>query len=363
MTNQAEIRLRLGEGWISGFLSALLGLSALGGALCFHFPELLTTADLRESYDVELLREVLYWCIVVASVCGAINFLFDHGRKHAIVGLAAAAVAALLGGSSIEATGAPSSSSSIGLDWLILDLLVSGLIFVPLEKVFRQRVQLVLRKQWRTDLQYFALTHLLISYVLLVTVNAVPSLFGWAVSESLRDTVRSWPVWVQFLVAALCADMAQYWVHRLYHSKYMWKMHAVHHSAPVMDWLAGSRLHLVEVLLTRVAVLAPLFLAGFAKPAIEAYVVLVGVQAVFVHSNVGIRFGWLSYLLVTPRFHHWHHSDDRAAADTNFAVHFPVLDLLFGTFHLPRGEWPESYGVIGDDVPDGLIGQHLYPFR
>jgi len=363
VADKAEVRLRLGEGRISGALAAVLGLSSFGGALCFHFPQFLTTGDLRAVYDVDLLREVLYWCIVGASVSGALNFLFEHGRRLAVVGLVSAAGAALLGGPSIESSGAAAAAGAISLDWLILDLLVSALLFVPLEKLLRHREQLVLRQQWWVDLQYFAVTHLVISYVLLVTVNAAPTLFGWAVSDVVQGTVRSWPIWVQFLVAALCADLAQYWVHRLYHTRALWKVHAVHHSAPVMDWLAGSRLHLFEVLATRIAVLTPLFLAGFAEPAIEAYVVLVGVQAVLVHANIGLRFGWLEYLIVTPRYHHWHHSDDRAAADTNFAVHFPVIDLLFGTFHLPRGEWPESYGVIGEDLPEGIVGQHLYPFR
>ena len=78
---------------------------------------------------------------------------------------------------------------------------------------------------------------------------------------------------------------------------------------------------------------------------------------------MGLNFGPLNYLVVTPQFHHWHHSDDRAATDTNFAVHLPLLDLMFGTFHLPKGEWPTSYGVIGKPLPDGIISQTLHPFR
>ena len=159
------------------------------------------------------------------------------------------------------------------------------------------------------------------------------------------------------------ADMAQYWTHRAYHSRYMWKMHAVHHSAPVMDWLAGSRLHVLEILITRAAILGVLFLVGFSEAAVEAYIVLVGVQAVFIHANVGISFGPLNYILATPQYHHWHHSDDRAAADTNFAVHLPVIDMMFGTFRLPKGQWPASYGVMGPPIPDGLLAQTVFPFR
>jgi len=360
----AEVELKVGEGWISGYLSALLGLSALGGVLCFRFPELLTTADVRAQVDPEMLRPILLGCMVVGSVAGALNFLFAKGRKQAVTGLLACGLAVLFGGAGIETTGRPASPYAIGLDWLILSLLVSALVFIPIEKAFGlRRNQLILRRQWRTDMLYFAVNSLLLSYILLVTMRAVPAVFGWAVSTSVQEAVQSWPVWVQFIAAVFCADLAQYWTHRWYHTKSFWKIHAVHHSAPAMDWLAGSRLHLVEILITRSAILGALFLVGFSEAALQAYVVLVGAQAVFVHANVGIDFGPLNYLLVTPQFHHWHHSDDRAAADTNFAVHLPVIDLMFGTFRLPKGEWPTNYGVIGPPIPDGLIGQALYPFR
>lgn len=362
MTDDAEIRLRLGEGRISGGLAAVLGLAALGGALCFLFPDLLTTAALREAYDPAVLRRVMFWFIVGASVSGAMNFLFANGRKPAIVGLLAAAAAVLCGGPDVPTSGAPAHRMAIGLDWLILGLLVSALIFIPIEKALPHRRQPILRRGWRTDLQHVVLTHLLVSYILLFTVDAVPALFDWAISPSIQAAVRACPTGVQFLLAVLAADLTQYWVHRFYHGRLFWRVHAVHHSAPVMDWLAGSRLHIVEVLLTRGAVLGTLFLLGFEQPAVEAYIVLVGVQAVFVHANVGVNFGWLEYVLVTPRYHHWHHSDDRAAADTNFAVHLPLIDLLFGTFRLPARAWPASYGVIGPPVPDGLLRQTLYPF-
>jgi len=49
--------------------------------------------------------------------------------------------------------------------------------------------------------------------------------------------------------------------------------------------------------------------------------------------------------------------------DRNFAVHFPWIDRLFGTFHLPRGEWPARMSVSGDPVPEGFAVQLLYPLR
>jgi hypothetical protein len=48
--------------------------------------------------------------------------------------------------------------------------------------------------------------------------------------------------------------------------------------------------------------------------------------------------------------------------DKNFAVHLPVIDLVFGTFHLPGHRWPARYGLEGDPVPESYLRQLAYPF-
>jgi sterol desaturase/sphingolipid hydroxylase (fatty acid hydroxylase superfamily) len=130
-----------------------------------------------------------------------------------------------------------------------------------------------------------------------------------------------------------------------------------------MDWLAGSRLHVVDAVVARGLVLVPLQLAGLAEPALYAYLVFVSFHAVFIHANVRFSFGALESLLVVPRFHHWHHAAAEEARDRNFAVHLPWLDRLFGTTHLPQGAWPDAYGIAGDPVPEGYLGQLAHPFR
>lgn len=69
----------------------------------------------------------------------------------------------------------------------------------------------------------------------------------------------------------------------------------------------------------------------------------------------------LDWVLVTPRFHHWHHAAHPEAVNRNFAVHAPWIDRLFGTAHLPDGRWPEVYGIAGDPVPEGYWRQLVWP--
>jgi sterol desaturase/sphingolipid hydroxylase (fatty acid hydroxylase superfamily) len=357
--------LVFGEGRISGYLSALLGGCALLGVLCFRFPDHLTTPDLRETlYTAGFARHLLLAGLVLAFVLGVVSFLLNRAhRRFAAAGIGASFVAVLLGGASVQAGEITGRGMALGVDWFVLAFLGSMLIFIPLEKAFAQKPLAVLRPEWRTDLAYFFVGHILIQFYLLFTNTVSDTLFGWAHTEWLQGTVRALPLWLQFLAAVIVADTCQYLTHRSYHRiPWLWRFHAVHHSAPHLDWLAGSRMHVVEVLITRTAVVVPLYLIGFSEPALNGYVLLVGIQAVLAHANVNWSFGPLRYLLVTPQYHHWHHAKHPDYVDANYAVHLPAIDLLFGTFRLPGRAWPDRYGVLDPEVPPGFLRQLVFPF-
>src|SRR5258706_8816227 len=112
-----------------------------------------------------------------------------------------------------------------------------------------------------------------------------------------------------------------------------------------MDWLAGSRQHMLELIFTRVCVLSPIFVLGFSESVVNVYILIVGFQAVFNHANVHLNWGPLKYLVVTPDFHHWHHSSDTVAIDRNYAAHYAFLDHLFGTAVKADTRFPAKYGV------------------
>ncbi|MFA6230204.1 MAG: sterol desaturase family protein [Rhodanobacter sp.] len=100
------------------------------------------------------------------------------------------------------------------------------------------------------------------------------------------------------LLGLLVADLAQYWTHRAYHEiPFLWRFHSVHHSVKTMDWLAGSRRHILELILTRVCVLAPLYILSFSEAAMNGYIPIVGFQAVFNHANVHLPWGLLKYVI------------------------------------------------------------------
>ncbi|RFO98507.1 fatty acid hydroxylase [Rhodoferax lacus] len=356
--------LRRGTGLVSGVIALALGVLCLMAVLAFHFPQYLTTPQLRQSYDVAVLRQLLFWSLVLSGALALANTLLNRARWLSGVTFVCVTAAALLGGHKVPVKDFAQPQLYVGLDWLVLDLLGSTLVFICIEKLFPlRREQPVFRDQWQTDLQYFIVNHLGVGFVLLATNLMVHRFFGWAVQGGVQLWVQQLPLVAAVLLLMLVADLIQYGVHRALHEvPLLWRVHAVHHSITTVDWLAGSRLHIVEVLLMRTLVLAPIYVLGFSKEAIDIYIVIVGTQAVLNHANVNIRLGPLRYVLVTPNFHHWHHSQDSEALDRNYAGQFAFLDHLFGTAVRSDKAWPQRYGVRGDYVPQGFWKQFIFPF-
>ena len=357
--------MRFGQGVIATVLALSLGFLSLLGVLAFHFPQYLTTPELRHEYSVDILRQALFVALLIAGGLSLANLIIGNRRNLNIVAFLFVVVAVALGGSRVPVGDFPDHTPYIGLDWFILDLLGSTLLFVVIEKLFPlYRNQTLFRPEWQTDLKHFAVNHFLVGLILLTVNFVIHHVFGWLVRSDFQQAVQH--IWFvpQLLLCILAADFAQYWTHRAYHEiPYFWRYHSVHHSAKTMDWLAGSRQHVLEIIATRVLVLAPLFVLGFSEAVINTYIIIVGFQAVLNHANVHFPWGPLRYIIVTPDFHHWHHSSDTEAIDRNYAAHYAFIDYLFGTAVKSEKRLPERYGVVGDYMPDGWAKQQAFPFR
>lgn len=355
--------LTFGQGMISGVLALVLAALCFFGAIAFHFPEYLTTPELRQRYDVASIRQLMFCSMLLAGALAVLNLALLRTLWLASWSLGLLALTAIMGGHNIAVGAFPTDVPYLGLDWLVLGLLGTAIIFITIEKLIPFRDQPVFRPEWQTDFQHFAVNHLLVGFTLLVTNFIINNVFGWANFSALQQGAHALPLWLAVPLVVLVADLAQYWTHRAYHQvPYLWRYHAIHHSTVHMDWLAGSRQHLLETIVTRTSVLLPLYLLGFSKEAIDVYVLIVGFQAVFNHANVSVRLGPLRYIIVTPNFHHWHHARDKEAIDRNYAAHFAFLDYLFGTAVSSDKKWPERYGVVGSYIPNGYWRQFLFPF-
>jgi lathosterol oxidase len=354
-----------GTGWMSGVASVFLGAVGLAGVLVFAFPEWFSTERFRALYPVAILRGALQVVIGLAFLLGATSLLLRRRKVLGLTGLSLAIVASLLGGGNESTSAFRDRPIELGLDWFLLNILLLALVFVPIERLFPKRpAQGVFRVGWTTDGLHFLVSHVLVQALTFLILFPATTLARLWQPVGLQVALRGQPLLVQFLEIVLIADLTQYAVHRAFHRlPALWRFHAVHHSSRDLDWIAGSRLHFVDIVATRSLVFLPLFLLGFRESALNAYLGFVSFHAVFIHANLRFRFRALEPFVVTPRFHHWHHAAAEAARDRNFAVHLPWLDRLFRTAYMPGEAWPEAYGIAGDPVPEGYVSQLAYPFR
>jgi sterol desaturase/sphingolipid hydroxylase (fatty acid hydroxylase superfamily) len=289
-------------------------------------------------------------------------------RTKKVLGFSAITVtllATVLGGSRVPAqSGELTSGAFLGLDWFVLNVIFTGFLFIPVERLFARRAdQPLFRTEWREDLFYYLVSSLLVqvlTFLSMAPANTILANTNWS---AFRGWVASQPLALQILEIMFLTDLVQYWVHRAFHRfPFLWRFHAVHHSAQTMDWMAGARMHFMEIIVLRGLTVIPMVILGFAPVAMHAYILLVYVHSTFLHANVGWNFDRLGRFFATPRFHHWHHGIEKEAIDVNFAIHFPLFDRLFGTYHLPPGQWPQGYGIEGHPVPKSYWRQFLYPF-
>jgi len=333
--------------------------------LCFLLPDLLVARDALPFYLAHLgvFRGILLAAIVATFVLGAASMLLLRSKAHGVLGMALGAIALLMGGPQAQAIDVGASRVSAGLDYFVLELLVLGMLFVPLERAFRLREQRIFRAGWQTDLKHFFVSHAGVQLLSFATMIPAQAAFAWAVQLEFQKAVAAQPLWLQFLEILLAVDFTTYWVHRAFHQvPWLWNFHAIHHSSRQLDWLAGSRMHLLDALVTRAAAFLPIFLLGFAPAALVAYVAFVSIHAVFIHANLRWRFPYLRWAIATPEYHHWHHTSDEEGIDKNFAAFLPLWDLAFGTAHQPD-HWPQKYGTVKFQPPEDYLGQLLYPFR
>ena len=246
--------------------------------------------------------------------------------------------------------------------WLVL--LVA--IFVPLEYLCGLRPEKFWRKQLGVDLAWYFINSLLPATILSIPLALIARVLGVLDPGGYYSMVTHLPFWWKVFLVLLVSDIGAYWGHRALHAyPWLWRFHAVHHSAEEMDWLVNTRAHPFDIIFVRFAGLAPVYLLGLAQtgggrldPAVTLLMIFGTLWTFFIHANMRVRLGPLEWLISSPAFHHWHHTKNEHR-DRNFAFVFPLIDRFFGTAWLPK-HWPSAYGTNAK-VPTTVMGQLLNP--
>ena len=244
---------------------------------------------------------------------------------------------------------------------VIKGVLILVFIFVPIEKVFAIHQQKLLREGWFTDLCYYfsgyfighGTTKILIIFALL-SQRSIPTLSSF---------VGQLPIVLQVTIAIFIGDLSFYLIHRLMHTvPWLWQFHVIHHSSTNIDWLATVRVHPFEQIFTKAGQMIPLYWFGFSTEALAIYAVFSSAIAFFIHANIRVRFPILKWIIATPEFHHWHHDRHPQLYAQNLAVQLPIVDYIFGTWHMPHQELPKQYGTELN-IRTNYFNHLVYPFN
>src|SRR5262249_29131059 len=222
-----------GTGWWSGVLSAFFGVLAFGAVACLHFPQLLSSPELRPHYPMPLMRGLIQAVIVSAIILGLVSAFLGRKKILGLTGMLFALAATLLGGASVPINETLHDGPAIGLDWFLLDMLLMTLIFSPIEVLWpAYPKQGVFRPEWLLDVVYFLSTHLPVQVTSFLILLPATQLTHVLASTSAQAAMASLPWLVQFFLAVLLADLAEYAIHRAFHTvPFMWRFHAIHHSS------------------------------------------------------------------------------------------------------------------------------------
>jgi len=213
----------------------------------------------------------------------------------------------------------------------------------------------------RLNLSWYFLDAMFVAPVIALIVAAIQAgVTGYSLQIVGTDTWNRLGRPLTFVAVIFLGDFVSYWRHRLEHTRWIWPVHAIHHSDTEMTFLTLARFHPFNRLVTSCVDLGFLAILGFPAWALVANVLVRNYYGQFIHVDLPWMYGPLRWVFVSPVMHQWHHAVDYIGSGSNFATVFSVFDRAFGTYHVP-GPCTGPLGV-GDAVGGSIVKQMLYPF-
>jgi len=214
---------------------------------------------------------------------------------------------------------------------LVMLALLTSVAAIELVRPLRARSDATSRR-WVGN---FSLCFISNGVVVLPTITAFAAAFISQLDHrSLLDSLGI-PSTMRIVLAIFALDALAYAQHRVLHRiDFLWRFHAVHHSDPEVDVTTTFRHHPVEAIFNAAVIGGVVLAIGFSPVEIAAYTWVSFVVELVAHANFALPRrleAFLGGFLVTPEFHHLHHSRAIAEASGNFGQALSLWDRLFGT--------------------------------
>jgi sterol desaturase/sphingolipid hydroxylase (fatty acid hydroxylase superfamily) len=246
------------------------------------------------------------------------------------------------------------------------DRVTTFAVMIVFERIYSYRYAVSQRYVLTRDIISTLVTLYLITFatsLLLQPVLTYPSEHFLGRKLVFVSPDRLGPLWLQIVLATVFISFFKYWMHRLQHkNQFLWELHSYHHRTTDLKAMNTYVNHPIDYSLRNVVVYLIVAVVGFDPIAILISGALTFVGGALQHCGADLKGGILNYGFVTPEVHRWHHSakvPEGYGYSCNYAVDFPIWDMLFGTFYLPKKDGqtvqPEKIGH-----PDGLPDEGNY---
>lgn len=224
LESHTEVR-RFGSGWLSGFFGLLFAISGFFMVVALRFPDWFATPELEIVKGWTGFRGIVHLTLLASYGLSLLSLLLRPRKALGLTALMIGLAAALMGGANVQPAETRDWGIFFGLDFFVVNLLVTGFMFAPLERAFpHRRAQRLFRTEWREDLFYYLVSTMFVQ--ILGFLALAPQAFvndhtsSWA---AFRAGVAALPWIAQFAIVLLVSDLAQYWYHRLFHKiPFLW---------------------------------------------------------------------------------------------------------------------------------------------
>lgn len=248
-------------------------------------------------------------------------------------------------------------TTSILVGWMIL--------IITMERLFPYRKGLRFFRDgfwvdlvWYTLIQSYFLKIIIFDYI----IQPINTHFDW----SSLQFVKNWSITAQVLFFLITHDFYIYWFHRFQHAnKFFWRTHEAHHSGKEIDFLQGSRSHVIEIIINQTIEFLPIMVLGAAPEVLPIKALLDAMFGMFIHANINVKLGKWKYIFNSPELHLWHHANYQEVFHANFSTKFALWDYLFGTVYFPNHKpenSPENWGLYYDYPKDYFL-QHFFSVK
>jgi len=201
-----------------------------------------------------------------------------------------------------------------------------------------------------------------IFYFFLICAGITPVLgflcslgFGYALNEAIKtnlnlNLLKGSSLGLQFVIVVFFNSFIFYWHHRLFHSRYLWRFHEIHHAAEHFNLITNFRNHPIDIVVRTIFYTFPAAVFGINPFVIMIYSGVSGVITCFQHSELDWKMPFIEkYLIIGSNGHRVHHGTAKEYVDKNFGI-FVFWDWLFATYQPP----PAERALIGVKNSKGL---------